>query len=141
MLREAFERWEHKEVFLKKWHSFVRERYINHLYWEILLDRYGYLVIWQKRLERLEIIFLNHAFTIDVLGKDWEALRDFFLNAIRPGETREYRGQEVYLLQVEPKRVHLVRKSGWRDCIVLSQAEWERFLEVLSALGQDILLQ
>jgi len=144
VLREAFDRCEHHEAILARFHEFMRQCCATRPSWHLFLDEDEYMVEWGG-MSTIRLVFTNHAFTLDVYQPNWRAFRRAFSQASRTGTSTCQIGNRTISIQVGQDEVQISRLdrstdgTAFRDRILISQREWERLLEILKEVDEKLL--
>lgn len=147
MLRDAFDMWERREVFLRRWRHFERHRYSSQ-HWQVLLDLHDFLILWGKPEAKIRLIFLNHGFIFDVSRSRWDTLRDIFFETAQVYASKsQVQQNDALSIQVDQEGIRITALVSFpdgqskQDRILLSQAEWVSLLEAVRTMDKEILPQ
>jgi hypothetical protein len=146
VLREAFDKCEHREAILARFHEFMRQCYEARPSSHLFLDEDDYMVEWGG-MSTIRLIFTNHAFILAVYRSNWRAFRKTFSKASRTGISTCRIGNRTVSVQVSEDEIQISQLSRstdgttLQDRIRVSQREWERLLEILKEVDKELLPQ
>jgi hypothetical protein len=139
MLREAFDKWEHREAFLAYWQRFVRTSVAR--LQRVLIDRADFFLLLGWIPLTIGLYFLRHGFSLFIPEDDWSAFVAFVLQGTQPAGDFHLSDNMQVSVGEEENKIGVTYKSstpagGRQDRILLDQLEWKALKEVLQEVDR-----
>ncbi|RLC69599.1 MAG: hypothetical protein DRI81_20255 [Chloroflexi bacterium] len=135
ILRDEFEKWEFRDNVVRLVKEFWVQQHNTSEAFTVLHEDNEYLMAKGEVEAKTRILFLKHAFVIDIPQEIWQDFRGQLLGIEDAVSICPYSTIALsFNKRVDKMEICIEFQGGGKDCIELSRPEWSRFQSVLTTM-------